>query len=108
MIDRYLLNTHGSSSAASTPASAAGPRGRRRMNPRMAGMCDRLCGNCANFNALDDLPADPCKWFGVCMQEVERDLGCECDTNKVLIWVYDHGRRGQDYCKRPDEWFEEW
>ena len=69
---------------------------------------DACCGNCANFNALDDLPADPCKWFGVCMQEVERDLGCECDTNKAFIWVYDHGRRGQDYCKRPDEWFEEW
>ena len=69
---------------------------------------DVCCGNCANFNALDDLPADPCKWFGVCMQEVERDLDCECDTNKAFIWVYDHGRRGQDYCKRPDEWFEEW
>ncbi len=29
--------------------------------------CPRLCGNCANFDALDDLPADPYKWFGVCM-----------------------------------------
>lgn len=69
--------------------------------------CARACANCANFDVLDDLQFDPRKWFGVCMQEVERDLGCECDINKVFIWVYYHVRRGLYDCERPVEWFEE-
>lgn len=77
------------------------------MNPRMAGMCDRLCGNCVNFSVLDDHPRDPRGWFGVCWLELERDLDYGCETNKVLIWVYDHGRHGVDACERPDEWFGE-
>lgn len=70
-------------------------------------MCDRICGNCARFRVLDDRPGDPCKWFGVCGREAERDLGCECGTAKALDWVYDHGRHGNDDCEKPDEWFEE-
>lgn len=70
--------------------------------------CAKLCGNCANFNVLDDLRAgDPCRWFGVCMVELKRYLGYECDTVATLDWVYDHGRHGDDDCERPDEWFEE-
>ena len=70
-------------------------------------MCDRLCGNCASFRVLDDRPGNPCKWFGVCMAELKRDLGCECDTVATLDWAFDHGRHGEDDCERPDEWFEE-
>lgn len=69
--------------------------------------CERLCGNCANFNVLDDCPRDPCKWFGVCRIELERCLGCECGTGATLDWIYDHGRHCQDDCEKPDEWFEE-
>lgn len=69
--------------------------------------CARLCGNCANFNVLDDCPRDPCKWFGVCRIELERCLGCECGTGATLDWIYDHGRHCQDECEKPDEWFEE-
>ena len=70
-------------------------------------MCDRICGDCANFRVLDDRPLYPHKWFGVCGREAARDLGCECGTSKALDWVYDRGRHGQDDCERPDEWFEE-
>ena len=69
--------------------------------------CARLCGNCANFNVLDDCPRDPCKWFGVCRIELERCLGCECGTGATLDWIYDHGRHCQNECEKPDEWFEE-
>lgn len=69
--------------------------------------CERRCSDCVHFIVLDDWPCGLGKWFGVCAQEVERDLGRECDINKVLIWVYDHGRRGDDNCKNPSEWFEE-
>lgn len=64
--------------------------------------CERLCGNCANFNVLDDCPRDPCKWFGVCGREVAEDV-----QNAGLDWIYDHGRHCQDECEKPDEWFEE-
>ena len=70
-------------------------------------MCDRICGDCANFRVLDDRPGDPHKWFGVCGSEVARDLGCECGTGATLDWIYDHGRHGQDDCEKPDEWFKE-
>lgn len=70
-------------------------------------MCDRLCGDCANFRVLDDWPCNPGKWFGVCDREAARDLGCECGTSKALDWASDHGRHGGDDCERPDEWFEE-
>ena len=66
-----------------------------------------MCGNCASFRVLDDQPSDPCRWFGVCDMEAERDLGCECGTAKALDWAFDHGRHGDDDCERPDEWFEE-
>ena len=69
--------------------------------------CARLCGNCAHFDVLDDYPRDPCKWFGVCLIELERCLGCECGTGATLDWIYDHGRHCQDECEKPDEWFEE-
>ncbi|MCI5950207.1 MAG: hypothetical protein MRZ21_05960 [Coriobacteriaceae bacterium] len=69
--------------------------------------CAKLCGNCSHFNVLDDQPGDPCKWFGVCMVELKRDLGCECGTAKALDWAFDYGRHGEDDCERPDEWFEE-
>ena len=64
--------------------------------------CERLCGNCAHFNVLDDYPRDPCKWFGVCGREVAEDM-----QNVGLDWIYDHGRHCQDECEKPDEWFEE-
>lgn len=64
--------------------------------------CERLCGNCANFNVLDDCPRDPCRWFGVCGREVAEDM-----QNVGLDWIYDHGRHCQDECEKPDEWFEE-
>ena len=70
-------------------------------------MCDRLCGNCASFRVLDDQPSDPCRWFGVCWLELERDLDYGCETSETLDWVYDHGRHGEDDCEHPDEWFEE-
>ena len=69
--------------------------------------CPRLCGNCANFRALDNHPGDTCKWFGVCWLELERDLDYGCETSETLDWVYDHGRHGDDDCEKPDEWFEE-
>ena len=47
-------------------------------------MCDRICGNCANFRVLDDQPGDPCKWFGVCWLELERDLDYGCETSETL------------------------
>lgn len=72
------------------------------MNPRMAGMCDRLCGNCVNFNVLDDSPVDPCMWFGVCDREAARS-----NEDNDIDWIYYHGRHGVDACERPDEWFEE-
>lgn len=73
----------------------------------MGKTCEMRCCDCAHFIVLDDWPCGLGKWFGVCMQEVERDLGCECGINKVFIWVYDHGRRGDDACENPNEWFEE-
>lgn len=64
--------------------------------------CERLCGNCAHFDVLDDCPRDPCKWFGVCGRDYLADV-----QNVGLDWIYDHGRHCQDGCERPDEWFEE-
>lgn len=64
--------------------------------------CARLCGNCANFNALDDSPVDPCRWFGVC----DREAACSSE-DKDFDWVYYHGRHADDGCKCPGEWFEE-
>lgn len=55
---------------------------------------------------LDDRPRDPCRWFGVCLNELKRDLDYGCETSETLDWVYDHGRHGDD-CESPDEWFEE-
>lgn len=65
-------------------------------------MCDRLCGNCVNFNVLDDSPVDPCMWFGVCDREAARS-----NEDNDIDWIYYHGRHGVDACERPDEWFEE-
>lgn len=65
-------------------------------------MCDRLCGDCANFRVLDDWPCNPGKWFGVCDREVAETL-----ENVGIDWVCDHGRHGDDDCESPDEWFEE-
>lgn len=64
--------------------------------------CARLCGNCANFNVLDDHPGDPYRWFGVCGRDY-----LESSEYVGLDWIYDHGRHGNDDCERPDEWFEE-
>ena len=69
--------------------------------------CAKLCGNCINFKVLDDASRDPCRWFGVCWLELERDLEYECEADEMLDWIYDHGRHGQDECEKPDEWFEE-
>lgn len=69
--------------------------------------CERLCGNCVNFRALDDYQCDPCRWFGVCWLELERDLDHGCEASEMLDWVYAHGRHGQNDCEKPDEWFEE-
>lgn len=69
--------------------------------------CDRLCGNCAYFFVLDDHPGDPCKWFGVCRIELERDLECKCWTGTTLGWVYSNGRHCQDECDYTDDWSEE-
>ena len=64
--------------------------------------CERLCGNCAYFNVLDDSPVDPCMWFGVCDREAARG-----NEDNDIDWIYYHGRHGVDACERPDEWFEE-
>lgn len=69
--------------------------------------CAKLCGNCAHFSVLDDQPGNPCRWFGVCQIEFQRDPEFENWTGTALDWVYDHGRHGDDDCERPDEWFEE-
>lgn len=70
-------------------------------------MCDRICGNCVNFTVLDDRPRDPCRWFGVCLNELKRDLDYGCETSETLDWVYDHGRHGDDDCESPGGWFKE-
>lgn len=64
--------------------------------------CARLCGNCANFNVLDDRPGNPNKWFGVCDREAARN-----SEDMDIDWVYYHGRHADDDCECPDEWFEE-
>lgn len=70
--------------------------------------CAKLCGNCANFNVLDDQPRYSSRWFGVCIADLrEMRLGDVTDVDATLDWVYSHGRHGQDDCERPDEWFEE-
>lgn len=70
--------------------------------------CARLCGNCVHFSVLDDQPGDPCKWFGVCDKRMSRDFrGKKQDVAEVLVWVYGHGKRGDDDCDGPDEWYEE-
>lgn len=71
-------------------------------------MCDRLCGNCANFTVLDDRPRDPCRWFGVCWkQALDGFYGRSQDMPTVLDWTYSHGRHGDDDCESPGGWFEE-
>lgn len=72
----------------------------------MVDPCERLCGNCVNFSALDDYSYDPCMWFGVCRIELEQCLGHECGTDAMLDWIYDNGRHGQNDCEKPNEWFE--
>lgn len=70
--------------------------------------CARLCGNCVNFSALDDQPANPCKWFGICMADLRETWPAGvADVDATLDWVFDHGRHGDDDCEKPDEWFEE-
>lgn len=64
--------------------------------------CERLCGNCVNFNVLDDSPVDPCMWFGVCDREAARSI-----EDMDIDWVYYHGRHADDDCENPGEWFEE-
>ena len=70
--------------------------------------CAKLCGDCKNFNVLDDLSCNPCRWFGVCGKRMLDDFDDKPqDIAEVLDWVYDYGKRGDDDCDRPDEWFEE-
>lgn len=70
--------------------------------------CAKLCGNCANFSVLDDYPRDAGRWFGICTADLRETWpGDVADVDATLDWVFDHGRRGQDDCERPDEWFEE-
>lgn len=69
--------------------------------------CARLCGNCVHFSVLDDQPGDPCKWFGVCSIQVYDEFKIRAITDKLLDFVYDRGRHGDDDCEKPDEWFEE-
>lgn len=69
--------------------------------------CAKLCGNCANFNVLDDLSCNLYRWFGACNKRMLDDFdGKPQDIDEVLDWVYDYGKRGDDDCERPDEWFE--
>lgn len=70
--------------------------------------CERLCGNCAHFDVLDDCPRDPCKWFGICTADLRETWpGDVAHVDETLDWVFDHGRHCQDECEKPDEWFEE-
>lgn len=74
----------------------------------MTDRCDGICGDCANFVVLDDLSCNPCRWFGICNKRMLDDFdGKSQDIMEVLDWVYDHGKRGDDDCEKPDEWFEE-
>ena len=63
--------------------------------------CDRLCANCAHFAVLDDRPADPGGWFGVCMQGYSLYHVETPRPSESFEWIYNHGRHGDDDCSRP-------
>jgi len=70
--------------------------------------CAKLCGNCVNFDVLDDSPVDPSEWLGVCSRQVDGEFGAWARTVRLLDFVYTYGRRGGDDCENPSEWFKGW
>lgn len=39
--------------------------------------------------------------------QVDDEFGLWATTDKLLDFVCDHGRHGDDDCEKPNEWFEE-
>lgn len=64
-----------------------------------------LCGDCAAFSVLDELPQDTGKWFGVCLKAARRDLTDEAGWGAALDWAYANGRHCRDAA--CDEYEEE-
>lgn len=70
--------------------------------------CAKLCGNCANFNVLDDSPVDPSEWFGVCSRQVDGEFWAWVRVERLLDFAYTYGRHCRDDCENPSEWFKGW
>lgn len=69
--------------------------------------CARRCCDCAHFMVLDDWPRRLGEWFGVCSRQIDDEFGALVRPETLLDFVYTYGRRGDDDCECPDEWFEE-